>query len=202
MCFNPGLSLHHFMRRRLTFDRHLQDSNSALTTTVYFRLMAMAVVQMFWLVLITVVNMWFTYRDGLRDWINWQNVHFNFSRVGLFPTLLIPPSVLRWAYFSWWSLPVSSVIFFIFFAFGQDALKEYAACFHWIQRVIFRRKSAKSKTSFISYVDLLLYQIYYILTIYIVATFPRKRQMPAPLPQRLIPTPSLHQTPRFLRNQN
>lgn len=109
--------------------------------------MAMAIVQMFWVVLLVVFNMWFTCRSGLRQWVNWQNVHFNFSRVGLFPDILIPPFVRRWTYFSWWSLPASGVIFFVFFAFGQDALKEYAACFHWVQRVVFRRNSSGSKAS-------------------------------------------------------
>ncbi|KAF8963266.1 GPCR fungal pheromone mating factor [Flammula alnicola] len=142
-----GLALYHFLQRRITFARHLQDSNSALTTSRYFRLMAMAIVQMVWGALLIGINMWFTCRNGLRPWISWEDVHFNFSRVGLFPEFLIPPFVLRITYFSWWTIPATSVLFFAFFAFGQDAVKEYKACFLWIQRVIFRRKATESKVA-------------------------------------------------------
>nr|AVI69659.1 pheromone receptor [Cyclocybe aegerita] len=143
-----GLALFHFLQRRITFARHLQSSNSALTTSRYFRLMAMATVQMFWGALLISINMWFTCRAGLRPWISWEDVHYNFSRVGLFPQMLIPKEVLRWTYFSWWSIPASSVLFFMFFAFGQDAVKEYKACFDWVLRVIFRHAASDSKTKY------------------------------------------------------
>ncbi|TFK32932.1 pheromone A receptor-domain-containing protein [Crucibulum laeve] len=136
-----GLSLVHFFRRRVTFACHLQNSNSALTTSRYFRLMAMAIVQMFWGVFIISINMWFTYRNGLRPWTSWEDVHFNFSRVGIFPTVLTPVSIQRWTYFIWWTMPITSVLFFAFFSFGQDAIKEYTACWRWVQRVIFRVRS-------------------------------------------------------------
>jgi len=161
-----ALALHHFFKRRITFAQHLQDSNSALTTSRYFRLMAMAVVEIFWGILLIGINMWFTCRNGLRPWISWEDVHSNFSRVGLFPEILIPPSVLRWTYFSWWSIPASSILFFSFFAFGQDAVKEYSACFQWVRRVIFRRQVVDSKLSsygtawvlpvYLRFVDLLM----------------------------------------------
>lgn len=135
-----GLALYHFFQRRITFARHLQSGGSALTTSRYFRLMAMAIVQMFWGALLIGINMWFTCRSGLRPWTGWADVHSNFSRVALFPTLLIPPSVLRWTYFLWWTIPISSVIFFAFFAFGQDAVKEYVACFRWVRSNLLRQK--------------------------------------------------------------
>lgn len=99
---------------------------------------------MFWGVLLISVNMWFTCRNGLRTWISWEDVHYDFSRVGLFPQRFIPPSILRWTFFTWWTIPATSVLFFMFFAFGQDAVKEYTACFSWIGRVVFRRKQSKS----------------------------------------------------------
>ncbi|KAF8153838.1 GPCR fungal pheromone mating factor [Crassisporium funariophilum] len=142
-----GLALYHFFQRRITFGRHLQDSNSALTTSRYFRLMAMAIVQMFWGALLISSNMWFTCRNGLRIWISWEDVHFNFSRVGLFPEILIPEFVLRWTYFNWWTMPVSSFLFFVFFAFGQDALKEYGTCITWVRVVVFRRPQQSTSIS-------------------------------------------------------
>lgn len=144
-----GLALRHFIKRRLAFASHLQTTNSALTTSRYFRLMAMAIVQMVWTSVVLATNMWFTLRPGLRPWISWEDVHFNFSYVGQFPTVFIPRTILRFMFFCWWTIPISSVLFFIFFAFGKDAVKEYKACFNWIMRVVFRRRDAGlSKSSF------------------------------------------------------
>ncbi|KAF8060133.1 putative fungal pheromone GPCR, STE3-type [Lyophyllum atratum] len=135
-----ALALRHFFQRRMTFARHLQNSNSALTSSRYFRLICMAVVQMFWGLLTIVINMWFTCRNGLRPWTGWADVHSNFSRVAVFPASAIPPYVLHWTYFTWWIIPVSSVLFFAFFSFGEDAMKEYRACIQWVARTVFRRR--------------------------------------------------------------
>ncbi|KAK7030197.1 pheromone receptor Rcb2 B44 [Favolaschia claudopus] len=129
-----GAALYHFFRRRLTFARHLQDSNSALTPSRYFRLMAMAIAQMVWATFLTVINMWLSCRDGLRPWISWENVHTDFGRIDRFPRLFIPEEQWDWAYFIFWSVPITSVMFFLFFAFGQDAVKEYKACFRAVRR--------------------------------------------------------------------
>jgi pheromone a factor receptor len=102
---------------------------------------------MFWGFAITVLDMWFTMKSGLRPWINWQNVHFNFSRVGLFPALLIPPKSLLTTYIIWWTIPISTGLFFAFFAFGQDALKEYHACYLWVRRTVFRLSNPSQELS-------------------------------------------------------
>ncbi|KAG9217556.1 hypothetical protein CCMSSC00406_0008483 [Pleurotus cornucopiae] len=139
-----SIALHHFFRRRIIFTRHLQNSNSGLTASRYFRLMAMAVVQMFWTIIVTSLNMWFTCRSGLRPWTGWADVHYNFSRIGMFPALLIPEFALRWTFILWWMLPATSVIFVAFFAFGHDAAREYRACVSWIKGTIFRTKASQS----------------------------------------------------------
>ncbi|KAJ7431628.1 putative fungal pheromone GPCR, STE3-type [Mycena galericulata] len=140
-----GAALYHFFRRRLTFARHLQDSNSALTTSRYFRLMAMAIAQMVWATFLTVTNMWLTCQGGLRPWISWANVHSDFGRIGIFPAAFIPAVQWAWTYFIFWTVPITALMFFSFFAFGQDAVKEYRACFGAVRRVI--RIPEKSKTT-------------------------------------------------------
>ncbi|KAH7924988.1 STE3-domain-containing protein [Leucogyrophana mollusca] len=142
-----GMALLHFFRRRLTFAKHLQDSTSGLTSSRYFRLMCMAVVQMIWGLLITSLNMWFTCRNGLRPWISWQNVHDGFSQVAYFPTVLIPRSTLIWTYVLWWTVPISSAFFFAFFSFGQEAMKEYRTCMSWFRRVVLRERLAVDHVS-------------------------------------------------------
>ncbi|KAH7881712.1 pheromone A receptor-domain-containing protein [Phlebopus sp. FC_14] len=137
-CIYAALAFVHFWKRRATFARHLQTSQSALTTSRYFRLMCMAIVEMFFGLLVTSLNMWFSLRPGLRPWISWDDVHSNFSEVAYFPLFLIPEPELAWTFALWSMIPVSSTFFFVFFAFGQDAMKEYCATFSWIRCNVFR----------------------------------------------------------------
>ncbi|KAJ7718742.1 Rcb2.42 [Mycena metata] len=146
-----GASLYHFFRRRLTFARHLQDTNSALTPSRYFRLMSMAIAQMFWATFLTVTNMWLTCGGGLRPWISWADVHSDFGRIGVFPRAFIPVDQWNWTYFIFWTVPITAVMFFSFFAFGQDAMKEYTACFGIARRVLHipeKVKPVQSATAF------------------------------------------------------
>ncbi|EGO28759.1 hypothetical protein SERLADRAFT_406183 [Serpula lacrymans var. lacrymans S7.9] len=137
-CIFAAMAFSHFWRRRATFAKHLQNSNTALTTGRYFRLMCMAIVEMFFGLLVTSLNMWFSLRGGLRPWISWGNVHSNFSEVAYFPLAIIPQAELAWTFALWFMIPIASIIFFGFFAFGQDAMKEYAATFAWIKHNVLR----------------------------------------------------------------
>ncbi|KAJ7608500.1 Rcb2.42 [Mycena polygramma] len=139
-------ALYHFFRRRLTFARHLQAASS-LTPSRYFRLMAMALVQMLWTTIVTVADMAFTLRPGLRPWISWDSVHSNFGRIAVFPSVFIPQQTLVITYFIWWTIPISAFLFASFFAFGQDAKREYAACWHTVVRLFTRWASPSSVRS-------------------------------------------------------
>ncbi|KAF7320617.1 Pheromone receptor Rcb2 B44 [Mycena chlorophos] len=111
-------ALYHFFRRRVTFARHLQDA------ACYGPRASLS-------------QPWcFTFRGGLRPWISWENVHSDFGRVGQFPRFLLPSSTWASVLFSFWIVPASSVLFFVFFAFGQDAVKEYRAVFGIARRVL------------------------------------------------------------------
>lgn len=138
-----AVAVRHFFRRRVMFAKHLQNSNSGLTTSRYFRLMSMAVIQMFWSLIITSFNVWFSCQNGLRPWISWDNVHTGFSQIAYFPTVLIPTSTLTWTYILWWALPASAVIFFAFFSFGHDAVNEYRKCLSWVCSAILCRSPGK-----------------------------------------------------------
>nr|ANB67024.1 pheromone receptor [Agrocybe salicacicola] len=142
-----ALAFRNFWMRRITFARHLQTSNSALTPSRYFRLMAMSLVQMFWGLVIISLSMWFTMKRGLRPWISWEDVHFEFSRIGLFPKMFIPRREFLYTFLLWWTLPISSFLFFAFFSFGQDAMKEYRECYLWVRRRIFRLADPSEKFS-------------------------------------------------------
>ncbi|KAG1853501.1 GPCR fungal pheromone mating factor [Suillus subluteus] len=127
----------HFMRRRVTFARHIDTSRNGLTTSRYFRLMLMAVVEMIWNIVVTSYTLWFSAMD-MRPWTNWDDVHSNFSRIDLYATAFTPQIVLTNFYLIWWVVPVSTFIFVAFFAFGKDAVDEYTACIVWIRRNVLK----------------------------------------------------------------
>jgi pheromone a factor receptor len=137
------MALRNFFIRRISFARHLQNSNSALTTSRYFRLMSMSLIQIFWTITIISLSMAFRFRNGVRPWTGWADVHYNFSRVAQFPEAIIPKNDWAWTYALWWTIPVSSVVFFGFFSFGEDVMKEYGQCIAWVKTKIFRQKDAE-----------------------------------------------------------
>ncbi|KZP27528.1 fungal pheromone STE3G-protein-coupled receptor [Athelia psychrophila] len=134
-----GLALLHFFHRRMIFSTHLSNSSSGLTPSRYFRLMLMAVVEMAMGLAITTLDTWSNYQYGMRPWTSWADVHSNFGRIGQFPWILVPQSGRMWDLGMWWTIPLSSLIFFAFFGFGEEAVKEYGKCGAWIRRVVFRQ---------------------------------------------------------------
>ncbi|KAF7421275.1 hypothetical protein PC9H_011797 [Pleurotus ostreatus] len=138
-----SLALHHFIRRRITFAAHLQNSNSALTPNRYLRLIAMAITEIIWGTSFTTLNLWNNVLGGLRPYTNWADVHSGFSRVALFPAILLPPRFISMMMLLWTTMPVSAFIFFVFFGFGEEAKKEYTKLWAWIRRNVLRRKDSE-----------------------------------------------------------
>ncbi|KZP27853.1 fungal pheromone STE3G-protein-coupled receptor [Athelia psychrophila] len=141
MFIYAGLALVHFFKRRLTFGRHLDSSG--LTTSRYFRLMCMSIVEMTVGITISSIDTWSNYQYGMRPWTSWSEVHSNFSQINQFPWVEIPQTTRNWTLGLWWTVPISSVIFFAFFSFGEDAVREYRACFMWFRRVVLRQNSKR-----------------------------------------------------------
>lgn len=120
-----------------------------MTTNRYLRLIAMALTEMMWGTSLTAFNLFSNVSSGLRPWQSWANVHSNFLRVGVFPTLLLPPRFITAMMVLWWTLPASGFIFFAFFGFGEEALKEYKKVWVWVMVKVFKRSMGeKSKSLF------------------------------------------------------
>jgi pheromone a factor receptor len=112
--FALAIAFAHFWKRRATFAKHLQNSDSALTASRYFRLMSMAMVEVFFGLLVTSLNMWWTMRFGLRPWLSWEDVHFDWLEVAYFPLSIISPTELAWTFVLWFMIPIASTLFFLF----------------------------------------------------------------------------------------
>ncbi|KAJ7657627.1 Rcb2.42 [Mycena polygramma] len=136
-----AMALFHFFRRRIAFTRTMEASDSGLTTSRYIRLMSMTMVLGTWNAIIISISTWATYGEGLRPWTSWSDVHFNFSRIQPYPIASIPEGILRLTYLLWAAVPISSLFFFFFFAFGNDAMKEYGHFFRWINKNVLRNST-------------------------------------------------------------
>lgn len=154
----PGLSLRHFIRRRIIFAAHL-STHSALTTSRYLRLILMSILQMFWSLTATSYTLAFTAMNvPLRPWTTWAEVHSDFSRIDQYPAILIPAFVDRSYHGLWWMIPASTFIFVAFFSFGQDAIEEYKKCLAWLWARILSCKPTCGLTKTISSITSPTYQ--------------------------------------------
>ena len=118
----------------------LKNSNSALSTGRYLRLVAMSILQIVWQTVLTAIAMYDNISPGLRPWTNWADVHSDFGRVDAAPMFIYPEYYQRQFFLFLWVMPVSSYIFFLFFGFGEEALKDYKNAFRWIRVKIFRQR--------------------------------------------------------------
>ncbi|EJD43537.1 STE3-domain-containing protein [Auricularia subglabra TFB-10046 SS5] len=130
-----AIALTHFAKRRLEFEQHLRNSQSSLNTARYMRLMALALSEMFWGtslgIYVLVANIHF---NGVRPMVGWKQVHYNFSRVAIWPERLVPPADWTRLMLSWWILPCTAILFFIFFGLSEEARDGYGAMFSWLWR--------------------------------------------------------------------
>ncbi|KAF8646441.1 hypothetical protein AX16_007217 [Volvariella volvacea WC 439] len=108
-----------------------------LNTARYFRLMALAgtdaicTTPMVILVIVQNINL------GVIEWIGWSDAHILWDRVDQFPSMLWANSPMgpvlelnRWAF------PACAFVFFAFFGFADEAMKNYRSAAKSISRTI------------------------------------------------------------------
>ncbi|EFI26938.1 pheromone B beta 1 receptor [Coprinopsis cinerea okayama7 len=122
-----GCTFRHFVMHRIIFAGHLAESNTLFTQSRFFRSLSMAVVQTVVACGFTAFSIWFSARDGLKPWSSWAEVHAEFGIIGLFSREYLRPGEFPMRYILWWAVPVSSMLFSVFFVFGEDALEDYRA---------------------------------------------------------------------------
>ncbi|KIN98845.1 hypothetical protein M404DRAFT_824953 [Pisolithus tinctorius Marx 270] len=98
----------------------------------YIRLMALACIEMSSTVPISIVSLYISNEAvPIQPWISWDNVHYNFSHVGLYPTVIwrSDPSYVAAVEMSLWLFPACALLFFTLFGFAAEARKHYCAAF-------------------------------------------------------------------------
>ncbi|KAJ7164082.1 pheromone A receptor-domain-containing protein [Mycena filopes] len=125
------LTIRAFMKRRAQFNQFL-SSNAALTTNRYFRLMALATIELAFNTPISSYGLYLNITQSpIAPWISWENTHFDFSVIDVFPALfwrsdhktVVAVELSRWAQV------FCAFIFFAFFGFAAEARKHYRLAF-------------------------------------------------------------------------
>ncbi|KAJ7585980.1 STE3-like pheromone receptor [Mycena floridula] len=138
-------TLRSFWIRRVQFSE-LVSSNSAMNASRYFRLMLLAFIDMLFTIPLGVYTI-YTGSAGveLAPWISWDDTHFDFGRVGLFPSLMwrqsrsfeISTELTRWL------AVFAAFVFFSLFGFAVEARKHYFQAFMWVAKPFGYRPSVK-----------------------------------------------------------
>ena len=126
-----GLTLWSFLQRQAQFSKFI-SSNSSLTMSRYFRLMALAGVELLFTTPLSVFLMVLNATaQPLDPWVSWDDTHSNFGRVRLIPAVVW--SMNRWLavgiQVNRWSGPFCAFLFFSFFGFAAEARKNYRTAF-------------------------------------------------------------------------
>lgn len=131
------MTLWAFLKRRREMNQWL-SSNSQVTFSRYFRLMALATMDTVLTVPLGAFSIWLNVVEtgGPSPWRGWADAHWGFSRVSQVPALLWRTN--HWTVVSFNMTRVfiilCAVVFFAFFGFAEEARKNYRKAFWGIAR--------------------------------------------------------------------
>ena len=141
-----------FWQRRVQF-AELISTSSSFNSSRYIRLMLLSLFNMTLTVLLSVFSIYLiSHGIKLAPWISWENIHYNFSRVGFVPSIICRsiPAFNTSVQLTRWLFPVSAFLFFALFGFASEAQKQYRTLFRRCHKAL-ERKSTTSKPSKIPY---------------------------------------------------
>ncbi|KAF8870067.1 fungal pheromone STE3G-protein-coupled receptor [Gymnopilus junonius] len=130
------LTLRLFARRRAEFTQFL-SSNTTLTVSRYFRLMALSMAEICATTPLSIFTIWVNVKaNPVQPWISWTDTHFNYSRVEQIPAILWRSDRILsiGIEFTCWVAPVCSFTFFLFFGFAQESRRHYLLMFSWLKK--------------------------------------------------------------------
>jgi pheromone a factor receptor len=145
---NPrqGLTLRGFWMRRLQFAQLISASNSSISIGRYIRLMMLSIIDMLCTIPLGVYSIYIGNKGvSLAPWISWEDTHFNFSRVGVVPSLIwrSDPSFQTSVELTRWLPVFCAFLFFALFGFASEAKKHYKIVFTLIAKPLGFRQPPK-----------------------------------------------------------
>ena len=126
-----------------------------MNTGRYLRLMLLAVMDMMCTIPVGIYSVYIgNLGVGLAPWISWSNVHYNFSRVDLVPSIFWrgDPAFQTSVEMTRWLYPAAALLFFALFGFASEAQKNYKRVFKWIKKCLGFNPSSTEGSSASEYV--------------------------------------------------
>jgi len=121
------LTIRAFWHRRSQF-KELLSMNKNLSSGRYFRLMGLAGIEVLCTVPLGAYSIYLNVSaQEIQPWLGWANTHYDFSRVGQYPTVIWQIDYLTVVSLelSRWLVILCAFIFFAFFGFAEEARKHY-----------------------------------------------------------------------------
>lgn len=111
--------------------------NSTFTLSRYFRLMGLAMVEICATTPLSIFIIWLNASAApVGPWISWADTHYNYSRIEQIPAVLWQQNHLTVVSLelSRWLNPLCSFVFFAFFGFASESLKNYRLAWTWVTK--------------------------------------------------------------------
>lgn len=127
-----------FWKRKAQFSEML-SSNTSLTMHRYFRLMALATIE---LLCTTPFSAYFIYLDAtsmpISPYRGWADLHFGYSRVDQVPSVIwhLSSKEVLALELTRWLMIVCALVFFLFFGFAEEARRHYKMAFWRVAKAV------------------------------------------------------------------
>jgi hypothetical protein len=118
---------------------HLVFRNSGLSSSQYYRLMAMSMVIEIYGVVWLSMSVNDSIRFGFFPPLSWHEMHKDDSTVLKHPLVDLSPAQLAKNRLAWWGIPGGAYIFFVLFGTNKETFSEYTRLWAWFSTIVLRR---------------------------------------------------------------
>lgn len=152
---NIGLALLNIFRQRTNFFQHLLTREPPLTTSSFLCQLLSTAIQTSLIAFLIIYSMFAQASIGLQPWTSLSAVHSQFSEI---TTTSVTTSVAAEGIrteFAWWTIPVYSLIFIIFFVCEECLNGHYPSRLMWMRMIIKRKINPQDGALPLQYVYLI-----------------------------------------------
>jgi pheromone a factor receptor len=128
-----------FVVRRYQFVKLLETSQSALTTSRFLRLIALALTQVAFTLPVVLYVFVQLCKTKPKPYTSWAAVHYDFGFVNQYTAEIwseyltaMGTTLAQVNELSFWTPGIGAYLFFVFFGLGDESIAGYRACFNWI----------------------------------------------------------------------
>jgi len=94
------------------------SNTSGITLSRYIRLLCLSTIVVLWETGENIYLLWYNISKGVEPYLNWEDLHFNFSRVARFPRFLLMDDVYHALVTALWIPPTGAIAFCLCFVHG------------------------------------------------------------------------------------